>query len=143
MSTNKFNQPDFTDQDSATYKANIDGAFAILSRIAKNFQVRAQDVPGMSVYVEPGSVLNGTTLIEKVFQESDPISAPTTNPRIDRVVLNSTTGDISVVTGSEAATPIAPAIPSGDVPLAQIALYVGQISITNEDITDERVFKLG
>ncbi|MEE8560300.1 MAG: hypothetical protein V3S88_06285, partial [Alphaproteobacteria bacterium] len=48
---------------------------------------------------------------------------------------------VSVVTGTEDASPVAPAIPAGKVPVAQVALVVSQTTILNSDITDERALK--
>jgi hypothetical protein len=45
-----------------------------------------------------------------------------------------------VVTGAEAASPSAPAIPSGKLPVCQIALATSTTAITNSLLTDERAF---
>lgn len=64
--------------------------------------------------------------------------APVTNPRIDRIVMDQSTGLLSVVAGTEATTPAAPAIPAGQVPVAQVRLAPGDTAITTVMITDER-----
>lgn len=97
----------------------------------------------MAVIVDAGATLNGTTLTEVAVQVTSTITAPTTNPRIDRVVVDALTGTVSVVAGTEAASPVAPAIPAGKNPCAKVALSVGQTSIANANITDERTSNPG
>ncbi len=82
----------------------------------------------------------GFTGLIFIGQVTGTITAPVTNPRIDRVVCDQTTGVIAVVTGAESTTPSAPAIPAGKYPLAQILLATSTTSITNSIITDERDF---
>ncbi len=93
----------------------------------------------------------------KVYHESDaivnvPIStADPTNPRIDIIVMkcdvsqnpDSAAGNIpsiTVVTGTPAGSPSAPATPANSLKLAQIAVAAGATSITNANITDSRAF---
>lgn len=92
----------------------------------------------MAVIVDAGAVFNNNVLTEKAAQ-SLTFTAPTTNPRIDRIVLDPTTGIASSVAGTEAASPSPPAVPAGKQPVAKVALSVGQTSISNSNITDERV----
>ena len=66
------------------------------------------------------------------------ITAPVSNSRIDRVVVNRTTGALSVITGTPGATPAVPAITVGVVPIAQVLLTSASTSIINAMITDER-----
>ena len=82
------------------------------------------------------------TLTEKVAQTTGTLTAPTTDPRIDRVVIDNTTGVVSVITGVEAASPVPPALTAGKLPVCQVALAVSQTQILNADITDERAFPL-
>lgn len=96
----------------------------------------------MRITILKGSLLDGTTLEDFAAQEVGPLTAPTTNPRIDRVTLDisddSTRGTINVVQGSEAASPSAPAIPDSHAPICQISLTTGQTEISASDVTDER-----
>ena len=132
--------PDFTGQTAVVYKANIDAGFAVLDRLAWAFAPPEQATPDMTVRLDAGAVFDGTTLTEVVAQNTGTITAPSTNPRIDRVVIDRGTGAVSVITGSEAPSPSPPAITAGKIPVAQIALIVSQSSIINADITDERDF---
>lgn len=74
-------------------------------------------------------------------QTTGTITAPAANPRIDRVVVDVVSGIISVVTGTEATTPVAPAVPSGKSPLCQILLLTSSSSITNSMITPDWAFE--
>ena len=49
---------------------------------------------------------------------------------------------IAVVTGTEAASPTVPAIPTDKLPVAQVRLETTTTAITNADITDERALNL-
>lgn len=130
--------PDFTSQTAAAYKANIDAGFAVADRIAWAFAPHEQSTPDQTVRLEAGAIFDGATLTEVAAQSTAFIGAPTTDPRIDRVVIDRATGAVSVVTGTEAPSPVAPAITAGDVPVCQVALVVSQTEIVNADITDER-----
>lgn len=92
----------------------------------------------MEIELNPGRINQGTDVIFLGVQTSGAITAPITNPRIDRVVISESTGAITVIAGSEAASPVAPAFDKNSIPIAQILLYVGMTEIVNDDITDER-----
>jgi len=133
--------PDHTAQSGQAYKINIDSAFDVAKITSNWFAVHEQASPDMTVRVESGFFFdyNGT-ITSYAAQNSGTITAPTTNPRIDRILLDPSDGSIDIVTGSEAASPSAPAITAGKIPLAQISLSVAQATIENTDITDERVY---
>jgi len=130
--------PDFTSQTASQYKANIDAGFAVADRLAWAFAPHEQATPDMTLRIEAGAIFDGATLTEIAAQSTPAIAAPTTNPRIDRIVIDRATGAVSVVAGAEAATPAPPAIPAGKAPVARVSLAVGQTTIVNADITDER-----
>ncbi len=138
--------PDFTSQTASVYKANIDAGFAVADRLGWAFAPHEQDVgspqPDMTLRLEAGAIFDGATLTEVAAQDTAVIAAPSTDPRIDRVVIDKVTGAVSVVTGTEAASPTPPAVPAGKAPVAQVALSVGQSEIVNADITDERALGL-
>ena len=136
-----FVMPNFTleGQDPSTYKAMLDYFCALAKRQALSFAPHEQDTPNMTVRLEAGAILSGVTLTEVAAQSTGTITAPSTHPRIDRVVIDRSTGAASVVAGTEASSPSAPAIPTGKLPVAQVNLTVGKTSITNADLTDERV----
>lgn len=138
MTTAKYQITDFTTDDPATLKAKLDGNAAVVARIAAAYQCYANETPNMTVKVAAGSLDINGSLVENAIQTSGTITAPVTHPRIDRVVIDQITGVASIVTGAEAASPSAPAIAAGKRYCAQVALAVGQTSITNSNITDER-----
>jgi len=139
MTVATYIQPEYTAQSGAAYKAAIDGGMAVHHRIAGPFAPHAQSTPDMTIATDSGALFVGGTLIEVSAQTTAAIAAPITYPRIDRVVVDQTTGEVSVVTGTEAASPTAPAIPGGKSPVGRVALAIGVTAITNTMITDERV----
>jgi hypothetical protein len=128
----------FTAVDPTTYKSTIDGNFAVLERISAPFAPSQASTPNMTVVIRPGTIFNSGVLTEVAQQTTSTITAPVTNPRIDRVVLDLVTGVFSIVTGTPSASPSPPAIPAGVSPCAQILLQTTSSAITNAMITDER-----
>lgn len=134
-----FIQPDRTNQSGSAYPANIDAAIATLVRLALAFAPHEQSSPNMTVRLDAGYKFAGIGLTEIAAQSTDTIIAPTTNPRIDRVVLDAISGVVSVITGTEAASPAAPIIPAVKLPVCRVALATSTTAITNSLITDERI----
>jgi hypothetical protein len=142
MSVGTFLQPDHETQSGAVYKAAIDNSLAAMSRIAVAFAPHEQDTPAMTVRVDAGDLLVSGAIVHQAAQNSATITAPSgTDHRIDRVVIDSLTGAVSVVAGTPgvegAVTP--PDIPTGKLPVCQVALAHGMTVITNDLITDERI----
>lgn len=103
----------------------------------------------LTVHIDAGFVLNdpaasGNNGLEEIGVQSlgdaSPylITAPSTNPRIDRIVLDVVSGVASVVAGMESASPVAPDVPIGKIPNCQVILQTSTTIITNSLITDER-----
>ncbi len=138
----KFVQPNFPAQSATVYKTSIDDSVSVMAEQAAIFAVHEQPTPDMTVAIDAGRRFSGRSLVLFDATSSGTITAPSSNPRIDRIVADRVSGAISTVTGAEGASPIAPAIAAGTVPLAQIDLVVSQSSIINADITDERDFNL-
>lgn len=111
--------------------------FGIVGRSGEAFYCRAQSTPDMTVQIYAGGIQKNVTLTEKASQNTSSIPKPTTNPRIDRVVIDDA-GVASVVTGTEAASPSAPAVPYNKIAIAQISLTTSHTEIVQSDITDER-----
>ncbi len=143
MTVSTFTQPDYPAQsgDGTKYPVAIDDSIKVMSRRAAMFAPHEQATPDMTIKLDAGSIYSGINIIEKAAQTTGTITAPSTNPRIDRVVIARTTGAFLVVTGTEDASPVAPAITAGFAPVARIALVVSQTSILNIDITDERILE--
>ena len=139
MAVGKFIQPDFETQTGTQYKTNLDNCISVSERFVNMFAPREQDTPNMSVYLGTGALFIDGAIVDMGAQSSATISAPSTNPRIDRVVIGSTVGTISIIGGVEAGSPSPPAIPDNKLPIAQISLATSTTSITNDLITDERL----
>lgn len=135
----EYSIPDYTTQDPATYKAAIDADFRVGQRIVNAFAPHQQTSPAMTVRLEAGAIFSGAGLLEVAAQSTGTITAPVANPRIDRVVCNLITGAVSVITGTPAGSPVAPAFTSGVFPVAQVLLQTSSTVITNAMITDERI----
>lgn len=133
-----FVQPDASGQTGSAYKSAIDASIAVLARIGQAFAPHEQSTPDMTVRVDAGYVLTSTGITEVAGQDTGAITAPSGDPRIDRVVIDLITGAVSVVTGAEDASPVAPDVPAGKAPCCQVALVVSQSSIVNNNVTDER-----
>jgi hypothetical protein len=131
--------PDMTSQDWASWRANLDAAHVNAERIALAFLPQAQDTPNMTVRVLAGALMISDVLTEIAAQSTGTIAAPVGNPRIDRVVLDRATGAISVVTGTVAASPIAPPIPAGLLPICRFQMSPSTTAIANSMILDERL----
>jgi hypothetical protein len=143
--TARWVQPNFTTAaDTSTYKSDIDACFQVASRIVDAFAPHGADVPDMTVTLDPGYVFTDTALTEIGSQTSGTITAPVTHPRIDWAVIDRKTGTLSIITGTEASSPVAPALTTGNLPVCQISLSVGQTTITELNLTDYRfLFGLG
>lgn len=141
MTQNKYTAPDSTSQTASAYKGNIDNGFAVSENgIGVNFQAYEEAVPVMTVRIGAGNLWDGpgTELVSVAAQSTATIVAPVTDPRIDLIVINASTGVVSVITGTESVTPSAPAITSGNIPVATITLTTTTLAIINSMITDKR-----
>lgn len=141
MTVGTFIQPLFGVQDPSIVKTNIQNCIAVTARLAAAFAPHEQSPPDMTAQVDPGAIWVNGALVEKAAQNSATITAPAaTYSRIDRVVLDAATGVVSVITGTPiVGSPAVPAIPSGKLPVCQVALAASTTAITNSLITDERV----
>ncbi len=74
----------------------------------------------------------------RFMQRTAAITAPGSNSRIDRVVVDRITGVVSVITGTPGASPAVPALTAGVAPIAQILLTSATTAITNSLFYDER-----
>ena len=92
----------------------------------------------MNVRIRGGRINYGVANYNIADQLSTTFTAPVTNPRID-VIYADDDGTIKVYTGTENVSPTAPVF-NNKIVLAQIALTVGQTTITSSSITDLRAF---
>lgn len=140
MTVAKFSQPDKTAQQAepGQYAADIDASINVMSNVAAAFAPHEADTPDMTVVLDSGKMISGQVLTNVGQQVSAVITAPVTDPRIDRIVIDSVTGVLQVISGLEAVTPVPPSIPESAIAIAQILLTVSTTSITNSIISDER-----
>lgn len=142
MPISKFVQPNFTDPtvDGSSYKTAIDNSIKLMSQVAAQFACSEQEPLAMAVDIRAGTIFSNNTIHQIDAQSVTFDVAPTgTLKRIDRVVINTTSGVASVIKGTESTTPSAPDITAGLLPVASVLIGPNQINITNYDITDERL----
>lgn len=144
--TTDLHKPDYTTDSDVEYKTAIDEGFQNVGRTAWSFAPHpASPTPDMTIDLNPGAIWDGSALIEKAQQTTSTFTAPSVNPRIDRVVVDATTGTYSIVAGAEDASPVAPAIPADKFPICQIEFATTTTSIgyvatsTVAAIVDERI----
>ncbi len=107
----------------------------------------ATSSPGLSVEVKPGYafIAQFPYKLDTTTETAD-VTPPTSQPRIDLVQARLATWDVGIKTGTEAASPEAPAPDEDCIALAELYLRVGMTSIKDEDdgtngyITDARQF---
>lgn len=139
MTVPTYKQPNVTGDSPSEYVANIDASTAVMAQVAALFAAHEQSTPNMTVRVDAGRMMIAGVLTSVAAQSTGTITAPSTNPRIDRVTIDPSDGSLNVTTGTEAASPTAPSLPAGDIPCCQVLLQTSSTSITNSMITDERV----
>ena len=130
--------PNYATQSGTAFPVGLANDTMVLKRVGNNFNPYAQATPNMTIGVDAGHIFNGATLTEVAAQVTPTFTAPVSNPRIDRVVIDQASGTLSVVAGTENVSPTPPAIPAGKVPVAQVLLQTASTSISNTMITDER-----
>lgn len=138
--------------------------------VAKGYAVTAQSPAAMAVDVGFGTASTLDPDVAVVNNKMAKLRAPVvkpiatadpTNPRIDLVVLfwaqlqqdpvTAPNGsivftrldddsDVQVLQGTPAPSPVAPSVPTGAVPLAEVLVGAGVTSITTGNITDRRPF---
>lgn len=131
--------PNYTAQTPSEYKRNIDACFMVAERFSTMFLCHEANPVAMSVVVSAGFVWDGIELSDIAEQSINVAAADVTNPRIDRIVYDPISGVAEYVQGTAATTPVAPAFPTGTQPLCKINVSAGVTSITNANISDERV----
>lgn len=146
MTVHKFTQPDFATQTGSSYKGNIDKAIAVLARLGGAFAPRENDVgspaPDLSMIVDAGALTSTTGITEVAAQTVSGFTIPASGyTRIDRVVVDASTGAASRVAGTAATgspSAVAPDVPAGSFSVCQITFTDTSTALTNSMITDER-----
>jgi hypothetical protein len=110
------------------------GGDGVLRNVADELQVEALDPPGMSVVVLPGYafISNHAYKLAAQLQTVD-VTPPVTEDRIDLVQARLDNWDVSIKTGTESATPMAPSADADAIPLAEIYLRPSATTIRNTD----------
>lgn len=136
-----------TVSDAATYKSQIDSNSVVAARVVDQFAPHQYSTPTMGITLDAGGIYDGLALTEIAAQSYTTISNPAgANQRIDRVVVNNSTGVLSYLTGTPTTgVPAAPPFSAGQLPVARIGtlalpLTASTGQVTNNMITDERAF---
>ncbi|HOB90345.1 MAG TPA: hypothetical protein PKG74_03395 [Candidatus Colwellbacteria bacterium] len=103
-----------------------------LNKTGIGLRALEKSTPDMQLAVEPGVVSISGTIVKYAGGNSGSFSAPSSNPRIDLLCIDSA-GALSIVQGTEAASPSAPTYPAGKYVIAEVYLRVGATSIKNTD----------
>lgn len=82
----------------------------------------------MQLYVEDGTYFVGTTRVIFLGSSTPTVTAPVSNPRIDVLTIDSS-GTLAWTTGTESATPSAPAYPAGKVPICELYNVVSETAL--------------
>ncbi len=95
-----------------------------------------QSTPDLTLLVAKGNVYFGATLVEFAGGNSPSFTAPSSDPRIDILSLNDS-GTLTRTAGTEDASPTAPDVPAGNIPICSVYNRVGQTEILDEDDSSE------
>ncbi len=87
-----------------------------------------QSTPNMTLYVEAGIFYIGNTRVIFAGGNSPSFTAPTTNPRIDILTIDSA-GTLAITQGTEAASPSVPTYPTDKIVICEVYNRVGETSI--------------
>jgi hypothetical protein len=143
MTVSTFTQPDYSSQSGSSYKAAIDGAAHVHSRIAGPFAPHSASTPDMKVYLDAGAIpAAGALPAEVAAQDTGTLTAPSSDPRKDIVYIDRKTGVVGVAAGTEDPSPSDPAVPSGKIAVARINWTAGMTEITNADLDDLRALSM-
>lgn len=130
--------------DPTSYKGKLDANFAVAQRVGDAFAPKPASPAAMSVVVDAGFTAgagpSGLQSVLEIGAQTLAIAAApgAPNNRIDLVVLDEASGVASVIAGTPAGSPVAPALTAGKKQIAQISVPNGTASIANGNITDLR-----
>lgn len=99
---------------------------------AAHFNIRQQSTPNMTLAVGPGVANINGTIVKYAGGNTSTFTAPTSNPRIDLIYIDSS-GALGYITGTEAASPTAPNYPADKLVIAEIYHRVGETSLKWKD----------
>lgn len=147
----RFIQPDYSDlaQTGSIYPINIDRSIAALSRVARAFAPHqlytGSPSPDNALEIDAGFLWDGSTMVEVPAQITGAFLGATAGSavRIDRVMINASTGAALIVSGTPATgspSAVPPAILAGYFPCCQVTWTSSTPIVLNSMITDERAF---
>jgi len=93
---------------------------------------KAQDTPDMTIKVQIGAAIIDDEPAALLDEATLTFTAPSTNPRIDALQMD-TDGVVTAVTGTEDASPTAPAVSSGSLKLGEVYHTTAETSIKDAD----------
>lgn len=91
-----------------------------------------QSAPNMTLKIEAGQFYVGAARVVCAGGNTPAFTAPTTNPRIDLVTIDSA-GTVAITQGTEAASPSVPSYPEDKVVICEVYHRVGETSIKDAD----------
>lgn len=92
----------------------------------------AQSTPDLTIKVENGYVYFNSSFVAFAGGNSPSFTAPVTNPRIDVLSIDPS-GTLVRTAGTENASPVAPEVPDGNLPICRVYNRVGQTLINDSD----------
>ncbi len=111
-----------------------DGVVAGGDNLLNSLKVQATTAPSMSVEVLAGeAIISKAAYSLAALDTSGAMTPPSGNPRIDVVQANLLTQDLTILTGVEAGSPVAPTISADSIKLAEITHQVGETVIKDTD----------
>lgn len=144
--------PYSADDWAATWASmmNSENSIGVVGRYLNGLKVSPTSPTSAAVDVETGGAfIAGRSLISDSVETVNIAANVSGNPRIDIIVaeydITSVSGDITVVQGTPAVTPTPPPLTQDtastyQIPLAYVDVSNGFVTITADDITDERQF---
>lgn len=91
-----------------------------------------QASPDLTLAISPGKCFFKKTLVDYAGGNTANFTAPSSDPRIDLLYLTEA-GVLTILTGTEAASPTAPSIPENTFPICYVYNRVGQTSVKETD----------
>lgn len=141
--TSTFKQPNSTTQSGTAYKNALDNSSNVMKRVGVAFAPHAQTTENMTIRIDAGVIAKVAGIHTEVAGQNSPsLIAPSGNARFDIVFIDRVSGVCGVAAGSEALSPVDPAVPSGKLAIARIRLTAVMNEIANSDITDLRAWPM-
>lgn len=122
-----------------SWLGSVTGVMPSAVSSAGDLEVTEQGTPDMSVQIAVGAaVVSGKLDGLGLVTTSPTFEAPDANDVIAIVQLKD--GVVTLKYGTEAASPSAPSVDSGNIKLAEVLLTTAHTTVESADITDSRVF---